>query len=233
MDTLLGFISGAAVSIGAVVVYLKVFLQKMVESKLTKGINEHKNKLEAVTEEIKHGYQKEIHNWSMYNTKKHEIYPTYYKRILKFHQNLTSDPTRHFEQVLGINEEEDINFAERYMIDPKVIKQIYENDSDYVDRMMKIEFLIQQYEFEQLSKEFNSLISDLEQDELYFSNKVFSITRKIIDNLNKLMINKEIAVYQIQNRTGFKGEENKIGGDLLNGFAALKNYMSNEMQTGN
>ncbi|MFP7479484.1 hypothetical protein [Terribacillus saccharophilus] len=81
---------GAYVTISALLSPLIVFLiKKYIEAKVKhgfdKGLEDHKHDLQLLTKEVEYDYQRRIHDFSLFSSKKHEVYPQLYSLISDLH----------------------------------------------------------------------------------------------------------------------------------------------------
>ncbi|TSB47135.1 hypothetical protein [Alkalicoccobacillus porphyridii] len=78
----LAFVGGAGVAVTLVIKYIGGLAERQVQQKLDKGLEDHKANLESIKKEAEFDYQRKIHDFSMYSTKKHEVYHEVYKALL-------------------------------------------------------------------------------------------------------------------------------------------------------
>jgi hypothetical protein len=79
---LLQIIFSALLSSGILGTLFYFILKKMISNHFDKKLAEHKQSLDILTEQKKAEFQKQIHDFTLYNTKKHEIYSELYKLLL-------------------------------------------------------------------------------------------------------------------------------------------------------
>ncbi|KGE17552.1 hypothetical protein [Paenibacillus wynnii] len=77
----------SAVTVSAVI---NAGVQLYIKSKGEKSLENHKQKLNVHTENLKFDLQKKIHDYSLYSVKRHEIYPQLFKLLLIAEGNIRS-----------------------------------------------------------------------------------------------------------------------------------------------
>ncbi|PWW20218.1 hypothetical protein DFO73_11632 [Cytobacillus oceanisediminis] len=241
VNELLKFLGQATILIAVVTFLLKSYFKNLVAHFFKKELEEYKHDLNLITEEKKFDYQRKLHDFNLYRSRRHESYRVLFKLALS-----------------SLNK---INHSRKETVWPKFEDMTYEEIEVYLKTEIKDEFEVQktnrrfqQYRDFSIIKssivatrlketmlEINKFIDYFEENELYYSNDVISVTLPMKPKMNEVskIISVQVLVKQmvdIEIEEGFFKEKiDSLDGEIQfieECVGKLKKQIVNELSIG-
>ncbi|MDF2039857.1 hypothetical protein P2R12_23225 [Cytobacillus oceanisediminis] len=241
INEILKFFGQATILIAAVTFLLRSYFKNLVSQFFKKELEEYKHDLNLITEEKKFDYQRKLHDFNLYRTRRHESYRVLYKLALS-----------------SLNK---INQSRKQTVWPKFEDMTYEEIEVYLKTEIKDDFEVQktnrkfqQYRDFSIIKssivatrlkttmlEINEFIEYFEENELYYSNEVISVILPFKPKMNEVskiisvqVLVKEMVDLEIEEGF-FKEKIDSLDGEIRfieEGVGKLKQLIVNELSIG-
>ncbi|KKI87548.1 hypothetical protein [Shouchella clausii] len=189
----------------------------------------HEMRLQAVN----HEFDRKIHDFSLYTTKRHEIYPDYYESVLRAQSEITRRirSTMNFRQM---SDKEILGFFKTHGIKEEMVTQalaymVNDKNKAYAE-LRKLESRVELSEMSRLLNESNNLLM---LSELYFEDDTFEVASEINSELKMLFINKEhLAIYELDNqeRISTRKENEKRSANVQSLLLELRKLMKRDLK---
>ncbi|PEZ05549.1 hypothetical protein CN326_13880 [Bacillus sp. AFS018417] len=193
-----------------------------------KKFEEFKKELEQHAEKQKLDFQRKIHDFGLYSSKRHEIYPELYKQILIAQSYILS--LRGLKSVPTFVEydSDDIKeyLGQRKVLNGKIneIVEMWERDKERaikeVNDYMKI------IEIQEAKYELSKAREQLWKNELYLSQSVCDAAQQLVKNLSSLLINYEFY------EPSLRQENQRLTEAIQQNIVDLKDKMQEELAIG-
>ncbi|PEZ94180.1 hypothetical protein CN374_00065 [Bacillus cereus] len=223
------FSSSLIATSGLVYFIFKTWAKEKLSHEYKKKFEEYKRKLDEHAEYQKLDFQRKIHDFGLYSSKRHEIYPTLYKQILIAQsyvlrlRGLKVVPT--FEEY---NEEDIRNYLEsKKILKGKVNEIVGMWQEDKARAIKEVNSYMKIVEMQEAQNELSKARNQLWGDELYLSPEVSKLAQSLTRDISKLLIN--IEFYE----PSVREENRKLEKELEEGIIALKDEMQDELSIGN
>jgi len=235
--TLTVTVASAIVFVGAAVwAGVKYFTKRNFDHYFEKNLERHKSDLQNILELNKFDLQRKMHDFSLYTTKKHEIYPKLYQLFLladgrlgelRGFQSKYDFKTLNAEQIIYILKTEyeipEVSY-QKYLTDWDARKESFIDD--FIDFMRRVEF--QRANRAIIEAKNNALLYDL-----YLSNEVSEKLLKLSGLLRSYLVDAEhVKDFIGPERTALAQEMAHTEEEITKLILEIKSIMQSELKKG-
>ncbi|PAD35957.1 hypothetical protein [Terribacillus saccharophilus] len=234
------WIASALIGGGLVLFSLRKIIQGKVKSHFDKKLVEVKHDLQLVVKNVEHDYQRRIHDFTLFSSKKHEVYMNVYKMVcnLEAKLQLSTEYMNKFYNLVRFSD----NFVDirEYLIKEDVPElRVRELEDIYKkDKILGIKEFEKMMDFHELLKSDEIRVETYEEvvvSELYIKEEVSKKVHEMIEISRKLIyyFNKE---KELINGFGsgdlidkYRKENKQRKKDLTQKREEIKKLMENEL----
>lgn len=212
----------------------KNYINNYFKSKL----ENHKHELQQITEEIRYDYQRKIHDFSLFSSKRHEVYAHLYKLYTKANNEvkIATSPYREYPNF----KKNDSEKVEKYLLEMDINKDVVEKIKNIWggDKEIAFKEFKNAIDFKKLITADGSRIEALTyfwSQSIYLSRDIEQSSKEINDCLKEIIHNEEYRI--IDENEGVKKSEFYKGQQKLNilidgHLRKIKEYMREELSIG-
>lgn len=186
------FLAGTIVMWGGLLTFARGIIEKKVQQKFDKEIEDHKAKLEAIRDASAFNYQRRIHDFELYSSNRHRIYNEVYQSMFKARSAVfllrgvieTSD----FAKFTSAQLDDFMNKHNFTTTDRTQVNDYFDSQ----DRQRAIDILKKYEEEERVRKAGNQLADFNNQyylNELFMSDKVSKLMGQVLKEIENLYNN--------------------------------------------
>jgi hypothetical protein len=169
-----------------------------IKHQYSKRLEKFKSDLSLISEDQKFDFQRKIHDFSIYSSRRQEIYPEMYKYIYKLHKEINLIEELSFLSPAFISEKErivpyfngiGIEFTEEEV---KLILKKYDSYDTHEDSLINLSDLIKQILINEFNKKIKAADDFFQDHILYFSNDSIKKINNFLTNILVLVVNMKL-----------------------------------------
>ncbi|WP_416435542.1 hypothetical protein [Priestia megaterium] len=177
-------------------------------------------------------FDRKIHDFTLYSTKRHEVYPELFKQMYKIHYELTNLETKSFfpksivnskDKLILCLKEMGVTFNERFILQ---IDEVYAKHQNSGTFYVVLQVLLKEHFNSEIARLFNDLENFYRGNLLYLSDKVADEADRLIYGMGYL-IAPTIAPHLMG-----KVDENLLRQEIDDRFIGFKEILKKELTVG-
>ncbi|NOJ73181.1 hypothetical protein [Paenibacillus alvei] len=193
------------ISIGVLTViwfFVRHISGKFIEKQFQKNIETYKNELQGVLESKKFDFQRMMHDFNLYRSKKHEIYPELFRFLLKATIGLNNLKNNwDFPYFRSLGKE----FVVQYLLE----KGVGQTEIDYItdhwldddeEKIQDIKYAIKKLERESVKNEYKIFHNYFLEVELYLSDEIVKVIQEILQDFDEILENMIYDLLKIRHK---------------------------------
>lgn len=214
---------------------LKKVISGYIDNKFEEKIIKYKHELNLLTENARLDIQRKIYDFSLYSSRKHDIYVELYKKILVSHGQVIG--------LMGIRDSVDLNKLDKSHIielmknnnfnEQHIIRIAKDWDSDQKAQIDKISEYLRNKEFNQAETSLIITNNYYLESLLYLSIKTEKLANTIIKELRKLFHIYNMSHYYKYYPDKSEYDEQKIKNYIEENMTQFRDSLKDELSRGN
>ncbi|ANC77191.1 hypothetical protein ABE65_010405 [Fictibacillus phosphorivorans] len=223
----LGYIASVSVLSGVLLFSIRALIKSKINSYFSTALENHKHDLSLIAEHTRFDYQRKIHDFGLYSSKRHEYYPELYGLILRMHRNIRSFYF-HSTVPTGLLLSKNVftDYLSKFKISAERIDLILHLWEKGPDSLEEIKKQIKDAKLLEIFEEVNIANDYCFNYDLFFSERVSNLLEEIFLNVYRLMeiIKKEQDDYTEEDGQYIHSNYEKL--------IELKNVIKDELSKG-